>query len=176
MPDSHAIVLTLQRYTIFRGLTYLIYAGLWLYYMQGLLHSSTTDQYCRDVQPTLRTVLLVISWIKLVVSIVFVCFVLSNVLLKPSVEQFALLLAMVVILGIFLYQIQFLNAVEASNAKTGDCDEVETHKRRMVYVFTVVIFVFGVFLVAFGLTGGSFLDTMVNAAQEARKRTSGLLK
>ena len=131
MPDSHAIVLTLQRYTIFRGLTYLIYAGLWLYYMQGLLHSSTTDQYCRDVQPTLRTVLLVISWIKLVVSIVFVCFVLSNVLLKPSVEQFALLLAMVVILGIFLYQIQFLNAVEASNAKTGDCDEVETHKRKI---------------------------------------------
>lgn len=154
----------IQRYSIFRGLTYLLYASLWLYYMHQLL--SSNEAYCRDVQPTLRSVLLVLSWIKLVVTIVFVCFMLSNLLLVPTIEQFVFVLATLVIVGVFLYQIQFLNAVEHSSAKAGECDDIEARKRRLVYVFTSIIFVFGVFLVLFGMTGGAFMERLVESVRK----------
>ena len=159
-PNPELIITTLQRYTVFRGLTYLIYAGLWLQYTHHLL-ASTDTPYCRDVEPTLRTVLLVIAWIKLVVTIVFTCFILTNLLLKPTIEQFVLVVATLVVLGIFFYQIQFLNAVETSTTRTSDCDEIGPQRRRVIYTFTMVIFVFGVLLVLFGLTGGSFLEKIV---------------
>jgi hypothetical protein len=152
----------IQRYSVFRGLTYLLYASVWMYYMHQLL--SSNEAYCRDVQPTLRSVLLVLSWIKLVVTVVFVCFMLSNLLLVPTGEQFVFVLATLVIVGVFLYQIQFLNAVERSSAKAGECDDIESRKRRLVYVFTSIIFVLGVFLVLFGMTGGTFMERLVDSA------------
>lgn len=160
------VVQTLQRYIVFRGLSYLLYAGLWLYYLQCLMNTKThIVEYCRDVQPTLRSVLLVFAWIKLVVSILFVCVVLSSLLVDPSVEMFVFTLAMLIIVGVFLYQIHYINAVEQSTARTDQCDEVESRKRSVVYIFSVATFGFGVFLVAFGASGGSLLQQMVSAVK-----------
>lgn len=163
--NLNKVIQTLQQYTVFRGLSYLLYAGLWLYYLQHLLNPHKQNaEYCRDVQPTLRSVLLVFAWIKLVVSILFVGMVLSSLLVKPTIELFVFVLAVLVIIGVFLYQIQYLNAVEQSSARTDHCDDIESQKRLIIYVFTVVTFVFGVVLVLFGATGRSFIEHMVDAA------------
>lgn len=171
--NAQNFIRNVQRYTIFRGITYLIFASLWLHYMQALLNTNSSEKNCRDVYPTLRTVLLIMSWVKLVAIVLFSCFILTNLVLAPSIERLVFVLAMLVILGIFLYQIQFLNAIERSTAKAGDCDEVETHKRRMIYVFTVVIFVFGVMLVTFGVTGGSLLQKFVSSATSTQTMSDG---
>lgn len=161
---------TLQRYTVFRGLSYLLYAGLWLYYIQHLIYThNQSEEYCRDVQPTLRSVLLVFAWIKLIVSILFVCAVLSSFLVDPSVESCVFILAMLMIVGVLLYQIQYLTAVEHSTLRTNQCDDIESQKRLVVYVFSVVTFVFGVLMVVMGATGGSFLKQMVSAAIDKKK-------
>ena len=175
--NSHHIIHVMQRYTIFRGITYIIFASLWLYYMQALIHPHSAEIDCHDVCPTMRTVLLIMAWVKLIVIVLFVCFVLTNLLLQPSIEQLVFVLAMLVIMGIFLYQIQFLNAIERSTAKAGECDKVETHKRRMIYAFTMVIFVVGVLLITFGVTGGSLIQRFVSSsATNARAMSKGATK
>lgn len=152
----------LQHYTVFRGLTYVLYGALWLYYLQQLLHHKHENTLCRDIEPTLRNVLLVIAWLKVVFTIFFLCIILTSFLLKPTLDAFVFIIACIVIVGVFVYQIQYIQFIEDTHLHTHQCHEIGQQKRNVVYVFSIVVFVFGLFLVAFGLSGRSMLQKLSN--------------
>jgi len=153
----------IQQYVVLQGLVYIIYSALWFYYMSQLLHTNQNQDVpilCRDINPTLRTVLLVIAWIKVVSMAFYMCVLLSRLFTQPSIETFVLLIAYVIIFGVFVYQIQFLNAVEESVVLNTHCDEIEAKKRQTVISFNSVIFVFGIIMIVFGLTGQTVMQKM----------------
>ena len=162
----------LQQYIILQGIVYLVYSGLWFFYMSELLHTYQNKPiHCKDIQPTLRTVLLVLAWIEVISLAFYMCMLLSQLIMQPSIELITLLIAHVIIFGIFVYQIQYLNAVEDSLRLTNQCDDIEEHKRNVVMSFNAVIFVFGVFMIAFGLTGQTIMTTLLKNNRSNQNRT-----
>ena len=160
--NKNNVVYHLQHYTVFRGLSYILYGALWLYYLQQLLHHKHENKRCQDVQPILRNVLLVIAWLKIVFIVIFLCIMITSLLLKPSLDVFVFVIACVIIACVFVYQIQFIYSIEDTDLYTKQCRDIEEYKRNVIYVFTVVVFVFGLFLIAFGLSGESVLRKLMN--------------
>ena len=152
-----------QFYTVFKGITSVVYAALWLYYLQQLTTDDPNESpapRCRDVEPVVRSVLQVLAWVSIVLTVIFVCSALASVLLNPSVERGIVILACLVIVGVYAYQIQYLRAVAQSSDAAGAraCTAIERRKRELVYVFACVVLVFGVLMVGFGLTGGQWME------------------
>ena len=161
-PNKSKVIYYMQHYTVFKGLTYLLYGALWLYYLQELLHHKHENARCRDIHPTLRNVLLVVAWLKVVFSVVFLCIILTSLLLRPSLDAFVFFVACVVIVSVFVYQIQFIYSIEDTNLRAKQCRDIDEHKRNVIYVFTVVVFVFGLLMVAFGMSGNSVFNKLAN--------------
>ena len=77
----------LQSYTVFKGVTSLVYAGLWLGWLGRLAadaHAPRTK--CRDVSPTWRALLYVLAWVGIVGTALYVCMLASQCLLEFDVE------------------------------------------------------------------------------------------
>lgn len=157
-----------QFYTVFKGITSVVYAALWLYYLQQLTtddpnaSSQTSAPRCRDVEPVVRNVLQVLAWVSIVFTVIYVCSALASVLLHPSAERCIVIVACLVIVFVYAYQIQYLRAVAQSSDAAGAraCTAIERRKRDLVYVFVCVVLVFGVLMVGFGLTGGQWMERL----------------
>lgn len=162
----------LQNYFVLKGILYIIYSAVWFYYISALLDQSPSApiKRCRDILPLLRTVLLILAWIKVFVMAFDVCVFVSYLLVQPSIDIFIVLIAYIIIFGIFVYQIQFLNAVEMSTTYNSECDAIETQKRQTVMSFNVVIFVFGVTMVAFGVSGQTMLEKLLPSKSNTKNR------
>lgn len=159
--SSEAGVSFFQNYVILQGIIYLVYSTLWLYYMSQLLHTQQDEPImCRDISPTIRTILLVIAWIKVIFMAFYICVLVSRLLTQPSTITFVVLIAYIIIFGVFVYQIQFLNAVKDSVLLNAPCNDIESKKRQIVMSFNSVIFLFGVIMIVFGLTGQTMMQKM----------------
>ena len=90
------------------------------------------------------------------------CSALASVLLHPSAERCIVIVACLVIVFVYAYQIQYLRAVAQSSDAAGAraCTAIERRKRDLVYVFVCVVLVFGVLMVGFGLTGGQWMERL----------------
>ena len=162
LSSSETGVRFLQHSTLLQGILYLVYSGLWFVYLSQLSHTpDSKPTFCRDISPTLRTVLLVVAWIKVISMALYMCAMVSTWLIQPTMETLILLIAHVIILGIFVYQIQYLNAVGESGLLDTQCDEIESEKRRTVMSFNSVVFLFGAVLIVFGLTGQTVMRKMI---------------
>ena len=160
----------LQAYTVFKGVTSLVYAGLWLGWLGRLGDPNTAyTTKCRDVSPTWRALLYVLAWVSIVGTALYACALASRCLLKPNVEVFLVTIACVIIVGVYAYQIQYLEAVAASDRPVGQCATVAPWRRQLVGTFAAVVVVFGLLLVGFGVWGEGYFVGIAKALRKARK-------
>lgn len=160
----------LQSYTVFKGVTSLVYAGLWL----GWLHRLAADAHtprtkCRDVSPTWRALLYVLAWVSIVGTALYACMLASRCLLEYDVEVLLVTVACVVIVGVYAYQIQYLEAVAASDRPVGQCATVAPWRRQLVATFAVVVAVYGLLMVGFGVWGEGYFVGLAKAMRKARR-------
>ena len=90
---------------------------------------------------------------------------LAMLCVRPTAFTFVMALIYVILVFIYVYQIQFLKAIEVSDEWTetssgtnqDGCDTVEQKKRRLSMVFAVFVLVFGIVLGVIGFTWGDGL-------------------
>ena len=173
MPSSTAhLIKSLQTYTVFKGITSLVYAGLWLGWLSRLSDITSPRKRCRDVSPTWRALLYVLAWVSIVGTAMYACVLASRCLLAPNVEVLLVTIACVVIVGLYAYQIQYLEAVAASNRPVGQCETVAPWRRQLVATFAVVIAVFGLLMIGFGVWGKDYFEGIAKTLRRARKSGS----
>ena len=163
----------LQAYTVFKGVTSLVYAGLWLGWLDRLANANSPATYatpkCRDVAPTWRALLYVLAWVSIVGTALYACALASRCLLAPNIEVVLVTIACVVIVGVYVYQIQYLEAVAASDRPMGQCATVAPWRRQLVATFAVVVAMFGLLMVGFGVWGEGYFKGMAKAIRKARR-------
>ena len=176
--NMRTAVTMVQSYFIFKATLYIVYGSLWIQYMRSLggRGEETPDTRekpirCRDIQPVLRSVLSVIAWISLFMCAVTGCGQFARWCVRPNMELFVLLLAYGVMLTVFLFQIQFLREVSVSNRfqthpsgtqqHADGCDSIEQQKRKLSAVYAWVILLFGLLFGAFGFTGQTIIQQML---------------
>jgi hypothetical protein len=160
----------LQSYTVFKGVTSLVYAGLWLGWLHRLAADANAPRTkCRDVSPTWRALLYVLAWVSIVGTALYACMLASRCLLECDVEALLVTVACVVIVGVYAYQIQYLEAVAASDRPVGQCATVAPWRRQLVATFAVVFAVFGLLMVGFGVWGEGYFVGLAKAMRKARR-------
>ena len=157
----------MQSYAVFKGLTSFVYACLWLTWLSSIDNAVVPNRSytpkCRDIAPTLRKVLYVIAWVSIVTTVLYICVLASQWLLSPSIEIVLVLIACAIIVGIYAYQIQYIEAVANSTRDLHTCNTVAPRKKQMVRIFAVVVGIFGLFMVLFGMWGRDYFERMASA-------------
>ena len=171
----------LQSYTVFKGVTSLVYAGLWLGWLGRLAADANANANaprtkCRDVSPTWRALLYVLAWVSIVGTALYACMLASQCLLECDVEALLVTVACVVIVGVYAYQIQYLEAVAASDRPVGQCATVAPWRRQLVATFAVVVAVFGLLMVGFGVWGEGYFVGLAKAMHKVRQGAKGGLR
>ena len=143
----------------------IIYASLWIHYISHLATPPTPGQplrKCREVEPVLRSVLLVFSWLGVVMGVIVFCMLVSVLCVRSSAGMFVVLLLYAILLFIYVYQILYLRAVSVSDQLVDDgCDLIEPKTRRLLMIFAVIVLVFGVGMSVLGIVSGGRLDEWV---------------
>ena len=167
---------------------HILYGSAWIYYLNQLTKKeskqateatdtteTTEATLCRDVQPVLRTALLVFACLHVAGMVVLIArFTIMYCLMArtrarppPDVgilRRLLLCLLLFVVpafFGVYVYQIQYLVAVNSSTARTDHCSEIETRRRKVVYAFGMLVLVAGSIDLALHLCGISpFLSLM----------------
>ena len=178
------LVRALQSYTVFKGLTSLVYAGLWLWWLHTLgaklvAGDDSNDNNiniarnvtltCRDVAPTLRRALYVLAWVGAVGTALFACGMGTRLLLAPSAHAVAITFASAAIVALYAYQIQYIERVARSERPLGDgqCALLAPWRRQLVLAFAMAIGLFGLLSVGFGVWGGgAAFEGLVRAARK----------
>ena len=162
----------MQSYAVFKGLTSFVYACLWLMWLSSIdnavINGSSYTPKCRDIAPSLRKVLYVIAWISIVATVLYICVLASQWLLSPSIEIVLVLIACVIIVGIYAYQIQYIEAVANSTRDLHTCNTVAPRKKQLVRIFAVVVGIFGLFMVLFGMWGRDYFERMASVQLNRR--------
>lgn len=161
----------LQLYAVFKGLTSVVYAVLWLGFLR-VLGSPAPDaahRRCRDVAPTWRAVLYVLAWFGIVGSALYACGLVAHCLLHPTLDLVVLALACAVIVAVYAYQIQYLDALSRANEPVGQCEAVAPRRRELVGWFAVVVGVFGLLMVGFGVWGRTYFEAVVRRVRAQTK-------
>lgn len=169
--NTSTMVQGLQVYTVFKGVTSLVYAGLWLGWLNRISNAanSSDSMYskCKDISPTWRALLYILAWIGVIGTAIYACALTSRCILSPDVEIALITIATIIIVFIYIYQIQYIDAVAISEQPVGQCNMVSPWRRQIVTTFALVITLFSVLLIGFGIWGKSFFETM---AKELRKK------
>lgn len=161
----------LQSYTVFKGVTSLVYAGLWIGWLGRLAANAKAPRTkCRDVSPTWRAFLYVLAWVSIVGTALYACMLASRCLLKFEVEVLLVTVACVIIVGVYAYQIQYLEAVAASDLPVGQCATVAPWRRQLVATFAVIVAVFGLLMVGFGVWGKGYFVGLAKAMRKTVKK------
>lgn len=145
----------------------ILYASLWIHYLYQLAAAPTPPdrslRKCREVEPVVRSVLLVFGWLSAVLGACVLCVLLSFLCMAPSLVLLMMVLLYAIIVLIYVYQIQYLRAVEVSDQLIDDgCDLVEPKKRRMLMLFAVMVLLFGVTGTVVGVVSGGHMDGWVD--------------
>lgn len=156
----------MQSYAVFKGLTSFVYACLWLMWLSSIdnavVNGHAYTPKCRDIAPSLRKVLYVIAWVSIVATVLYICVLASQCLLSPSIEIVLVLIACAIIVGIYAYQIQYIEAVASSTRDLHTCSTVAPRKKQLVRIFAVVVGIFGLFMVLFGMWGRDYFERMAS--------------
>ena len=169
LPTTTRLAKGLQSDTVFKGVTSLVYAGLWLGWIGRLGDANTPRTKCRDVSPTWRALLYVLAWVSIVGTALYACVLASRCLLECDVEALLVTVACVIIVGVYAYQIQYLEAVAASNLPVGQCATVAPWRRQLVATFAVIVAVFGLVMIGFGVWGKGYFVGLAKAMRKTRK-------
>ena len=176
-----SLVRALQSYTVFKGLTSLVYAGLWLWWLHTLgvelvaggdnNHNHHHQLKCRDVAPTLRRTLYVLAWVGAVGTALFACAMGTRLLLAPSAHAVAITLASAAIVALYAYQIQYIERVARSEHPIvgGQCALVSPWHRQLVLAFAMAVGLFGLLSVGFGVWGGAAFEGLVRAGRSVHR-------
>ena len=163
----------------FKSILAIFYGSLWIHYLHKLTDPDSTPRRCREVAPVLRSVLTVIAWVGVVLGVLVVGMLLAMLCVRPTAFVFVMALIYVILVFIYVYQIQFLKAIEVSDEWTetssgtnqDGCDAVEQKKRRLSMVFAVFVLVFGIVLGVIGFTWGDGLTQWLT--EQLRSGLSG---
>jgi hypothetical protein len=150
----------------------ILYGSAWIYYLNQLTAKETaketpketteaTSTLCRDVQPALRTALLVFACLQVAGVVVLIAkFIImhclmarTRALLRGGILRWLLLFVYAIFAGVYVYQIQYLFAVNSSTARTDHCSEIETRRRKVVYAFGMLVLVAGGIALALHMCG-----------------------
>lgn len=156
-PASSALksVAALRFLLTFKGVTSVVYAGLWLGWLSRLTKTGRSGhRRCRDVEPAWRAALSATAWVFAVITAVYACAAMTFALLASTASAAAmnllLTLVSVALVGVYGCQIQYLDAMADSSAPSDRCDEVSPWSRTVVTVFAAAVGVFGAVLAAAG--------------------------
>jgi hypothetical protein len=161
---------------VIKGLFAIIYGSMWVHYLrkfrrgQHPTETSTKPRplMCRDVEPFLRSILLVIAWFSVIFGGV-ACVVNVMHLCNDSFRSHGVVLvaAHAVLLLVYVYQIQFLRHVAASdtpvvsstttvgthaNSTRSNCQSIASEQQEVAWAYGWIVLLFGILYVLMGFT------------------------
>ena len=162
---------TFQTLLVVKGLLSIVYGSSWVHYIRKFRQAThhhtgpnTRPLLCREVAPVLRSVLFVVACFSVALG-AFACLFSVVHLTKSSIlsHTLVLLMAQIVILLVYVYQIQFLRHVASSNqqaalltsdelASETSCQAIAPDQQEVAWVYGWIVLLFGIVYFLLGLS------------------------
>lgn len=170
-----SVAFHVRRVLVFKGLVSVVYGSMWVHYLRMFwsasnnprqLHDGHAQQtLCRDVSPMLRSVLSVVAWVQLIMGGAVCAWHTATLWTTQfNAHRTVLLVAQLVLLAVFVYQIQFLRSVTASDktvvqvqsmphaTRGNDCRTIASEQQEVAWAYGWIVLILGVLFVLLGLT------------------------